>query len=291
MTWERFNARVVDNKDEEQRGRIKVVCPDWTGTDKKPISAWIDPVFEWGFFAVPDVDEAVEIEILTASSHDSGFMESSVMNPVIRWRGKRWWGGTEDSTPSPRPVPEDFKTNYGKRRGFTTPMGHMLMFDDTEGQETVRLSWHKKTEGGEEKWSFIAFDKDGSVSLANQEGSVLSLDAKNKCFTLIESNGNVISADATSLKLIDKSGGIIEMKSGLIQVLGQSNVVISCKTAKLEGGKVMLVSETEPAVLGNQMKTLHDGHIHPTGTGPSGPPTPAVPIPSALILSQKVFLE
>jgi len=291
MGTQRYNARVVDNQDPEQRGRIKVVCPDWTGTDKKPISHWIEPVFEWGFFLVPDVDEAVEIEIVTSSDRDVSFMESAVFNPVINWRGKRWWGGTDESTPAPRPIPDDLKTNYGKRRGFMTPMGHMLMFDDTEGQETVRLSWHKKTAEGEDKWSFIAFDNEGSVSLANMLGTVLSLDAKNKCFTLMEANGNVISADDTSLKMIDKSGGIIEMKDGLIQVLGQSNVVISCKTAKVEGGKVILASEVEPAVLGNKMVMLHDGHIHPTGTGPSGPPTAGTPIPTAQILSQKVFLE
>jgi len=56
--------------------------------------------------------------------------------------------------------------------------------------------------------------------------------------------------------------------------------------------KVTLATGANEAVVrGNKWQTLFDGHQHPTGTGPSGPPTPGVPIPSATCLSTKVTTE
>lgn len=231
---ERYVARVVNNNDPEKRGRIEVVCPDWTGSNKKTISTWIEPVYEWGFFIVPDIDELVEIEIIVRAPTDITPKAASIWNPVIRWRGKRFWGGESsgEGSPIPRPIPEDFtSTNYGKRRGFCTPAGHVLMFDDTEGSEQVKLTW---TNGDDS--SFLLLEKDGSVTLQGKAGTVVFIKADGKIYL----NG--------------------------------------------ESGSV-------PAVLGDKMKTLFDGHVHPTGTGPSGPPTAGTPIPSSQIQSANVFLK
>jgi hypothetical protein len=137
VTTEKFVAQVMANNDDELRGRIQVTCADLTGDPEAVLPIWIEPVFEWGMFLVPDVDEFVEIEIVTSTDDDESFGQSMIYEPRIHWRAKRFYheGGDTET-----PIHADFKTNYGKRRGFATPAGHILLFDDTDGSEFVSLS-------------------------------------------------------------------------------------------------------------------------------------------------------
>ena len=48
----------------------------------------------------------------------------------VRYMGKRF--------DPEHPVPSEFKTNYGKRRGFKTLAGHLLIFDDKAGTITIK---------------------------------------------------------------------------------------------------------------------------------------------------------
>lgn len=181
MSYQRYLARVVDNRDDKEDGkflgRVKVVCPDFTG-NQDPLVDWIDPVLDWGWFYVPDVDEVIEIEILMSSSQDDVPFETAISNPVMRWRGKRVWDSSE--TDSPRPIPDEFKTNYGKRRGFVTPGGHVLIFDDTPGSSRVRLGW-KDGNGSSE----ILFDESGSIALTNKSGATIVMDADQNSVTIV----------------------------------------------------------------------------------------------------------
>jgi hypothetical protein len=288
---QKYIAKVTDNQDDEKRGRIKVICPDFLGSDDTPISTWIEPALDWGWFYIPDVDELVEIEIVVSHHTDNHYGQSKIWDPDIKWRGTRFWGGTKDTTDAPRPIPNIFRdTNYGKRRGFATPCGHVIMFDDTEGKEKINIMW-SRTEGEEIKVSYLSFNEDGSIIVGNKTGSIIFMDAKNGAMSIIDEHGNTYSTDSEGMKLIDKTGNIIELKDGVVQILGQSAFTVSCKDAHIQGEKVILAEDVEPAVLGDQWKIIHDGHIHPTGTGPSGPPTPGTPIPSSTALSAKVSLE
>lgn len=232
---EKYMAKVVDNQDDEKRGRIKVICPDFSGSSDSPLSSWVEPAFDWGWFYVPDIDEIVEIEIVVSHHTDEQYGQTKIWNPNIKWRGIRYWGGTENENVANRPIPADFRdTNYGKRRGFSTPAGHTIIFDDTEELEEMKISWKQGDNS-----SYITFDSNGII-------------------------------------VVDKFGNQIEMKDGQITV--QSN-------------KVVLSADTEPAVLGNQMASLHDGHTHPSAFGPTGTPTPNVPFPTNNIKSTKVSLD
>jgi hypothetical protein len=71
-------------------------------------------------------------------------------------------------------------------------------------------------------------------------------------------------------------------------VLGKPGVEIHVTPA---GVNVGAANATHPMVLGDMLKALFDGHIHPTGMGPSGPPSAGVPIPSSQILSTKHKLD
>jgi len=298
---EKFIAKVVDNQDPEQRGRIKVICPDFLGSDETPISSWIEPVHHWGWFTIPDVDEMVEIEIVMASTTDEHRGQSRIWDPDIRWRGRRFWGeideGDEATRPAPRPIPEDFKTNYGKRRGLITPAGHVLLFDDTEGDESVRLSWAQPTGEDSVDYAFVAFDKDGSIVLANKKGSTIYMDAKNGAVSIIDEHGNTHSTDAEGTKVIDKFGNMITMADGVINILSQggvnisaaNNVDVTCDKANINAASEVNLGDgaDTPVLRGNDTKSEYDAHIHPTGTGPSGTTTPLSPA----TLSTKVNTE
>jgi uncharacterized protein involved in type VI secretion and phage assembly len=62
------------------------------------------------------------------------------------------------------------------------------------------------------------------------------------------------------LTIVDRSGNTIEMTS--------SGIVIKAQAIKIGSS-----GASEGLVLGNALMTLFNSHTHPTGVGPSGPPT------------------
>lgn len=234
---EKFVAQVDANNDPEFRGRIKVRCADLIGFPDVVLPGWVEPVFDWGWFAIPDVDEFVEIEVVTGTTEDEVPGQSMITDPRINWRAKRYYHeGGETETP----IHDDFRTgNYGKRRGFATPSGHILLFDDTEGEERINLTWHQ-VENGVDKYSYLALDPDGSVVIGNKKGSLIYLDAKNGAVTLNDEHGNIISTDSKGARLIDKFSNIIDMKDGAILLMGKKGITLNCKDATVKAGNIEL---------------------------------------------------
>lgn len=131
---ERHIAVAADSNDPDKRGRIKIRSLSLLGSDDVVLHDWIEPCFDWGWFYVPDQGEQVEIEVVSGSDKDEVPGQAFLESPDYRWRGKRFYSTSQE-------VPSGFTTNYGKRRGFATPGGHILIFDDTSGQETITLTW------------------------------------------------------------------------------------------------------------------------------------------------------
>lgn len=268
VTRTSYPATVTAIEDPEQRGRIRVACSALMGDEETEMPEWVRPSYEWGWFIVPDVGEVVDIEVTEGAHDDETFGQASINNLDPTWK-TRYWGGAD--TDVKRPVPDDFKTNYGKRRGFATPGGHIMMFDDTEGKKKFSVTWH----GADNEYAYMAADEDGSWILANKKGSLLYLNAKDGEFTWTDQHGNVISTASTGIKLINKFGEIFEMKNGTIQFLGQGAITISCKNAVLDAGLLELAQPAADfAVKGTTWLSYFLAHTHPTGTGPSGPPVP-----------------
>lgn len=176
MITERYEAVVSNNEDEEQRGRIEVTCPGLMGDEETVLPVWVEPAHDWGWFYVPDVGEQVEIEVITKSDLDEAPGQSILENPVPTWRSKRpptdvELEDTEDGSEA-RPIHDDFiSTNYAKRRGFTTPWGHVLLFDDTEGDPRIYLThMGEQLPVGEapepEKFTRVEIEPDGSLKVA-----------------------------------------------------------------------------------------------------------------------------
>lgn len=248
MKIEKYDATVMTNEDPEQRGRIKIACAGLLGDEETELPEWVEPNLQWGWFVIPEPGEIVEIETREGNDQDEIFGQSSMENLEIRWSGKRSWTGDEVDNGEVRSINDEFKENYGKRRGFATPAGHLFIFDDTGGSEKIFLTW---TQG--DKSQTIELNETGSIKISNSDSSVVHLDAENE-----------------KIEITDKHNNVVRMSADLIETEG-TEITLKNTTVNLLDGTV------EPILKGTATKTAYDAHTHPTAFGPSGPPVVLLP--------------
>lgn len=164
-----YPAKVTFNQDPDKRGVIRVACVGIMGDEDTEIPVDVEPAHDWGWFYVPDIGELVEIECVEGSSEDEQQGQASIDNLDLKWRSARYYGNDEGDTPTPI-NPAFTSKNYGKRRGFATPAGHVMMFDDTEGSEEITLSWKDGS-------ALLTFDSKGTVTIQNKAGASIVMDS------------------------------------------------------------------------------------------------------------------
>lgn len=297
---ETCSAIVSSTDDPKQLGRIRVKCETLTGDPDVELPRFIEPCLDWGMFFIPDVGEEIEIEYIVSGDQDEGVpYQAFIEEPRYKWRGKRF---RSDGGEAPRPIDELFKQNYGKRRGFVSPGGHILLFDDTIGSEQVTLAWKRKADG---KVANISFDKNGSVTLSNQNGATLFLDAPSQTATLFGEDQNILSLSPGETKLIDKFGNVISMSDGLITILGSGDMLVSTASnisllpgataniramekVNVEGPQINIGAAADSAMVrGDDLNTYLTSKLTvSTAFGPSGPST--VPLSTELSVISKV---
>lgn len=279
---ERYPATVLKNDDDERRGRIKVACIGLLGDEESELPMWVEPTLDWGWFYVPDVGEVVEIEVVAGTDLDEHFGQASIDNLDVRWRGKRFYNtaegtvGEADQDPEvdARLVHAEFKTNYGKRRGFATPWGHVIIFDDTDGDHRISITHsaeqlkHGEAFADEAKFTRIEIEPDGSMKAQligkhlihfqtegnkllitlDEEQHKIELDANIPKLeaTLAEGNSGILLDDSAQLfdAYVDGGNGAVRL----------DNTAPSLEVA-LGGGAGALVDQAD----GDTVTTLGDG--------------------------------
>jgi uncharacterized protein involved in type VI secretion and phage assembly len=201
----KYRGFVEDNEDPDKLGRLKLRVPKVYGSDP---SDWALPCLPFGgaashgLFLLPEIDDMVWVE----------FEEGDIDHPI--WTGCGWPDGE---------VPE-----FG-RRTLLTPKGHKLEFIDVDDEEAVILT-HSL---GDAK---IEIDPKGTVSIADQSGGSVKLDAENEELIITDKHGNTITMnsdgitieDANSNKLVMESAGItFEDANGNKLAMKSSSVDIS----------------------------------------------------------------
>ena len=206
---------------------------------------------------VPAVGATVEIEVKSTMDY--------VVDEYVRYRGFLYSSANQ--------IPAEFKVNYPFRKGFKFKSG-IFMFDDTTGQEFIQLL-HSLGHGFE-----LTKDGDFNVTVV-----------KDLLFTVL--NDFIVNV---SKKINLSSSDQMELTSTLKATIHSAIKLV------LSGPQVQIGSESanEPLVLGNQLFsylqsiiTYLNTHAHSgvtTGTGSSGPPSSAPPVPPA-ILSTKISGE
>jgi hypothetical protein len=126
-----YAAKVTEIEDPEKRGRIKVTCREIGGEDVE-LPEWIEPCYPFagtdgaaGFFFLPAVGDFVEIERAVGNTDDDAVGMGAIITPDSRWRCALYLTATD--------LPTEFTSGtYGKRMGFVTPGGNMLIFDEEQ---------------------------------------------------------------------------------------------------------------------------------------------------------------
>ncbi|TVQ91877.1 MAG: hypothetical protein EA397_08225 [Deltaproteobacteria bacterium] len=175
-------AIVVDNDDPDELGRIKVKFPT---LHDEPLSFWIRQVSpnagkERGFYALPELDDEVLV-LFMMGSHDIGVIIGQFWNgedvPPDEARdgmpgpGQLWKGDwSKDDFEAGSSDDEDNDRRFWKSRS-----GHLFVFDDTSGEETVQI-WDKSHKLA------LVFDTSNERIILSNSGGDIHIRAKNDLF-------------------------------------------------------------------------------------------------------------
>ena len=218
-------AVVVDNVDPDELGRIQVKFPT---LPEEPLSFWIRQISpmagkERGIYALPEIDDEVLV-LFMQGSQDVGVIIG------------QFWNG-EDIPPKeckdgmPKPADTDTGASWSTdtftdgskdlaandRRFWKSRSGHLLVFDDTDGSETVQIWDNKHTLA-------LVFDpNEERIVLSNSKGDI-HIRTKNDLY--LEA-GNDIKWMA---------GNNIEGESGMDTTAGMNFTCKADLNATLEGG-------------------------------------------------------
>jgi len=274
----KYRGVVVDNKDPEQLGRVRLMVPSVFGgvTDRDPtpddlfVTDWAWPCVpcggkaDQGFFFVPDEGAKVWVE----------FEEGNLDCPI--------WVGTFWSKPSETEIPSESRVMTGnkpERRVLKTSSGHVIEFCDVENEESITIR-HKDL-------AVIHFDEKGSITISNKSGTLIYMNAEDKELAIADEKGNNIRLGDSNVTLTNASGSVVDLNDKAVQVVAK-NVMIRSETVALGEGAM------EPAILGRTFAMLYDTHTHMTALGPSSPPLPTSMImtsPMQPALSKVVTLK
>jgi hypothetical protein len=259
---------VTKVNEDDPPGYIRVVCAGLLGDEEAELPLPVAPCFDWGWFYIPDIGETVEVEVVTTSVEDESFAQSSIDDLDITWRNKRYHTSdeTEKGTEA-RPVHPDFTSeNYGKRRGFATPVGHIFLFDDTEGKTKVYLTWVKEKDNTDDVTTLL-FDSDGTAKLFIFGG---------KHFVHLKENEYELNLDEGKHTFVMKENELeVKLDSGAsAKVVGKDGDTV---TTLGDGAVTATISQTLEEFWTNSVLIEFLKHKHPTAMGPSGPPDTPLP--------------
>jgi uncharacterized protein involved in type VI secretion and phage assembly len=179
-----YRGTVSDNKDPENRGRIQAHVP--AVGQQFAVNVWIDPAFpgaglDRGMFWPPHVGDSVRV----------CFDQGDPSKPCTYWGG---WFGAED-------LPSEFDSGKGEtpvKRGFITRGGHSIVFDDTEGSQSLKITWRKLSEGDELKTPARSDEGDTVAQLSFVDGGIELVFKDNQ---KIQIQDGVIKIDATKVEI------------------------------------------------------------------------------------------
>lgn len=174
-------------------------------------------------------------------------------------------------------VPEEFRNDPPTTRGYVSPGGHALLFDDEDGERKITLRWKDSPKEG-----YIEWDKDGNLVIETDSGVKVTLKdnpAISKGFT-VEDGTNKVEATPSKMT-VSHLNEKIEMSSG--QLLLDASVLLKLKATQVQiAAQDFQFAGSEPAAKGQslvkllaEMAALCAGMTMPVVGAVAGPPTNA----------------
>lgn len=215
-----YTARVVDTKDPEGLGRVKVSLDGFATALELPWIRLVGPYASnsFGVSFLPEVDDEVVVLQGDADAVDQMVCLGSVYN------GKN----------KPKHSDDDGKNNIKEIR---TRSGHAITFDDTDGEE--KLTIHTPDQKLE-----LEFDhKEGTVTLTSDKKIVVKvpdgkISVECKDAELKASGETTVKGDS---KITVEGQSSIKVKaSSSIEIESSAQVKVKGSTVKVEGSMVEL---------------------------------------------------
>jgi uncharacterized protein involved in type VI secretion and phage assembly len=165
---------VTDNVDPDELGRVKVKFPTLAS---EPGSFWLRQVSpnagkERGLYSLPEIDDEVMVMFM-GGSQDTGVVVGQFWNGVD---GPPKEAKDAHPEPNKQDIGGTFSTDTftrgstnieaNDRRFWNSRSGHLIMFDDTAGTESVQI-WDK-----DHKLSFVFDTSTKRIIVANTEGDI-----------------------------------------------------------------------------------------------------------------------
>jgi uncharacterized protein involved in type VI secretion and phage assembly len=269
---------VTDNVDPDELGRIQVKFPT---LHEEPLSFWLRQVSpnagkERGLYALPEKDDEVLV-VFMQGSHDVGVIVGQFWNGVdkppteaksgLPGSGKTAVTGAKKSTDKFKDGSTSLDDN--DRRFWRSRSGHLLVFDDTSGKESVQIWDQSHTLA-------LVFDTaDSRILLTNSSGDIhirtatdLYLEAGND---LIWHAGNNIDGES-GMDTIHKAGMNYDFEAGMDAKMKagmnfdvEAGMNLTCKAsmnAKVEGSMMFEAKGgIEAKLQGSAMATVKGGIV------------------------------
>lgn len=252
-----YTALVEDVADPDHRGRVRVAVPA-LAQKSAPQDLWAKPVFmgatrQHGHFFPPAVGDQVWVM----------FEGGDPDKPL-------YVGGfiAEGQTPA------EFDSYL--KRGVKTPLGHYIRYSDDPDDPHITLSMALDSDGN--AGGYMTMDKNGSVLMANKDGSNIYMNAEAGETTLMHSTGAMVSINSDGVSVISADGSVVDVGSS-VTVLTPGDVTLNGGgTCLIKTGTVTLGDGlTEGVVLEGFLNQIFNAHTHSFVGVPPG--VPAVTLP------------
>jgi hypothetical protein len=280
-----YNGICMDNEDPEEQGRIMIKVPLVTGNETH--SNWAEPMMpagskDGGILWIPEVDDPVYATFINGDP-----------------RHPRYLGGYWPKPEGDNYTPEVYTNGKPTKKTFKTHAGHELTFSDDPEKLNIKMVWRDKEM---EKNSLFTFTDEGGVQIVDHKGNLIELraDDDGELVLIVNKDGSSITLDKDGIKLIDAFKNALTMSDGLIQMLGQKDVVINSAGVNVKTGS-MAVGDiaTDSAIKGTSwlawwntvMLVWMKTHAHPTGVGMSGVAVPVATPPPATLLTDILKMQ
>jgi Type VI secretion system/phage-baseplate injector OB domain len=228
----KYSAIVKDNRDADKLGILQVSVPTIFPPDELvPARA----ALPYGMFFVPENDTQIWVEF---EGGDTEF-------PI--WTGVQHTAGTW--------APEAAK-NPPTVRAFKTPTGHLLIFDDTSGSESIVLTDGKNAHQ-------LKFDSNGITLTDGKNNHVITLDSSGIKIT-DGKNRHEIEMTSSAVNVKHGGGAKVTLEATAVKAeAGASTVELGAKMVKVDGPIVNLGAGAAPVL-----------HLGDQGIGNLGAPVP-----------------
>jgi len=237
-----YRGTVINNKDPEMLGRLKINCSAIYGDDTPSYWAWPKVSFagnQIGFFAIPEIGDGVYIECEGGNSK----------YPI--WSGG-WWAKPN----AKNEVPEKARLSPPTNRVWQTTAGHRIELDDTSGSEKIKIT--------DKSGNYILID----TNTRNEEHLI----GGKKIDYIISDKEETVGGKKTSSVTLDKQ----ETIGGKWNITVTGSVTITAPVTEITGGIVNIASQAALyKLVVETFLPLFNGHTH-SGLE-SGPSSTSVP--------------